>query len=71
MFEGLFQPMHLLLILVIVLIVFGAGKLPDAAGALGRGIREFKHAANESVNPDQQTPGSSDDPRNTAGRDIK
>ena len=71
MFEGLFQPMHLLLILVIVLIVFGAGKLPDAAGALGRGIREFKHAANEPVNPDQRTPGSNDDPRNTAGRDIK
>lgn len=70
MFEGLFQPMHLLLILVIVLIVFGAGKLPDAAGALGRGIREFKHAANEPVSPDS-TPGSSDDPQNVTGQDIK
>jgi sec-independent protein translocase protein TatA len=30
MFEGLFQPMHLLLILVIALIVFGAGKLPES-----------------------------------------
>ena len=33
---------ELLLILVIVMIVFGVGKLPDAAGAIGRGIREFR-----------------------------
>ncbi|HXY61503.1 MAG TPA: twin-arginine translocase TatA/TatE family subunit, partial [Nitrospirota bacterium] len=29
MFEGLFQPMHLLLILLIVLVIFGPGKLPE------------------------------------------
>jgi TatA/E family protein of Tat protein translocase len=34
---GLFQPMHLLLILAVVLIVFGAGKLPELGGALGKG----------------------------------
>jgi sec-independent protein translocase protein TatA len=48
MFEGLFQPMHLLLILVIVLIVFGAGKLPNVMGDLGRGVKEFKKAQSES-----------------------
>jgi sec-independent protein translocase protein TatA len=38
----MFQPWHLIVILVIVLIVFGPGKLPDLGQSLGRGIREFK-----------------------------
>ena len=42
MFEGLFQPMHLMIVLVIGLIVFGPGKLGDLGGQLGRGMREFK-----------------------------
>ncbi len=40
----MFQPMHLLLILFIVLIIFGPGKLPELGEGLGRGIREFKKA---------------------------
>jgi len=47
MFEGLFQPAHLILILVIVLIVFGPGKLPEIGAALGKGIREFKRSTME------------------------
>lgn len=39
---GIFQPWHLIVILVIVLIIFGPGKLPDLGQSLGRGIREFK-----------------------------
>lgn len=39
---GLLQPWHLLLILLIVLIVFGAGKLGQVGGALGQSVREFK-----------------------------
>lgn len=35
---------EILLILAIVLIVFGAGKLPQIGGAIGKGIREFKKA---------------------------
>jgi sec-independent protein translocase protein TatA len=42
--EGLFQPTHLLFILLIVLIIFGPGKLPDLGRGLGKGIREFKDA---------------------------
>jgi sec-independent protein translocase protein TatA len=42
--EGLFQPMHLVFILVIVLILFGPGKLPELGKGLGKGIREFKDA---------------------------
>ena len=47
MFEGLFQPMHLLFILVIALVVFGPGKLPELGAGLGKGIREFKKAMAE------------------------
>ena len=44
MFEGLFQPLHLIVILAIVLIVFGPGKLPQLGEGLGKGIRSFKQA---------------------------
>lgn len=45
--EGLFQPMHLMLILLIVLIIFGPGKLPELGEGLGKSIREFKKALKE------------------------
>jgi sec-independent protein translocase protein TatA len=47
MFEGLMQPMHLIIILGIVLIIFGPGKLPELGGSLGKAIRGFKQAMNE------------------------
>ena len=42
--DGLFQPVHLIFILLIVLIIFGPGKLPELGRGLGKGIREFKEA---------------------------
>jgi sec-independent protein translocase protein TatA len=42
--EGLLQPTHLFFILLIVLILFGPGKLPELGKGLGKGIREFKDA---------------------------
>ena len=42
MLTGLFQPMHLLIILVIVMIIFGPGKLPELGNSLGKAIRDFK-----------------------------
>jgi sec-independent protein translocase protein TatA len=47
MFQGLFQPMHLLVIFLIVLIVFGPGKLGDLGSLLGKAIRGFKKAMAE------------------------
>jgi sec-independent protein translocase protein TatA len=44
MFEGLFQPMHLLLIFGIALLVFGPKKLPELGKGIGEGIRGFKSA---------------------------
>ena len=46
MFEGLLQPTHLMIIMVIALIVLGPGKLGDLGGQLGRGMREFKQNIN-------------------------
>ena len=39
MFEGLFQPMHLLVILIFALLIFGPQKLPELGKGLGEGIR--------------------------------
>ena len=39
--------MHLLLILVIVLVVFGAGKLSQVGGALGQSVKDFKETVGE------------------------
>ena len=38
---------ELILLLVIVLIIFGPGKLPDIGSAVGKGIREFRRASND------------------------
>ena len=40
-------PMELILLLVIVLIIFGPGKLPDIGNAVGKGIREFRKASSD------------------------
>ena len=42
MFEGLFQPMHLLVIFAVALLVFGPKKLPELGKGLGEGIRALK-----------------------------
>lgn len=44
---GLGMP-ELLIILVIIVIIFGAGKLPSIGGALGQSIKNFKNATRET-----------------------
>lgn len=39
---------ELLIILVLVMIIFGAGKLPQVGGAIGKSLRNFKKGANEA-----------------------
>lgn len=61
MFEGLFQPMHLLLILAICLIIFGPSRLPELGKGLGEAIRGFKsglagHDANSGDKKSQALP---------------
>jgi sec-independent protein translocase protein TatA len=54
MLEGLFQPMHLLVIFGIALLVFGPKKLPELGKGIGEGIRGFKAA----MRPDEEKPAS-------------
>ncbi len=44
MLGDLFQPTHLLLVLVICLLVFGPAKLPELGKGLGEGIRGFRES---------------------------
>ena len=44
---GPIGPLELIVLLVIILIVFGPGKLPDIGAAIGKGVREFRKASND------------------------
>jgi len=55
-FEGLFQPTHLLLILLIALIVFGPRRLPELGRSLGTAIRDFKQGLTASGSTPSETP---------------
>lgn len=54
------NPLHLVLLLAVVLIVFGAGKLPSVGAALGQSIKEFKKASNEPDTAENSTKPPSD-----------
>jgi sec-independent protein translocase protein TatA len=67
--EGLFQPLHLLLILGIALLFFGPQKLPQLGKGLGEAIRNFRdglHAA-----PDKKTIDAADKKAIDEGADKK
>ncbi len=53
MIGGIGMP-ELIVILVIVLIIFGAGKLPEIGSGLGKGIRNFKKATQEVANESEK-----------------
>ena len=60
MFDGLFQPMHLLVILVIALFVFGPKRISELGKGLGDGIRSFKGAIRDPEKaPETGTPAVS------------
>jgi sec-independent protein translocase protein TatA len=58
MLEGLFQPMHLLVIFGIALLVFGPRKLPELGKGIGDAIRGFKSAMREK--PEEPTEANPD-----------
>jgi sec-independent protein translocase protein TatA len=62
MFDGLFQPTHLLVIFGIALLVFGPKKLPELGKGIGEGIRGFKAAMKaEDAKPAAALPTGADD----------
>jgi sec-independent protein translocase protein TatA len=50
MIEGLFQPMHLLIIVGVALFFFGPTKLPELGKGLAEGIRNFKSGLKDGEN---------------------
>ncbi len=50
-------PMELIIVLFIVLVIFGVGRLPEIGGALGKGIREFRKGnSGESTEASEEAP---------------
>lgn len=54
---------EMMIILVLVLIVFGAGKLPEVAGSLGKGVRQFKDGIKDETRELSDAESSSADER--------
>jgi sec-independent protein translocase protein TatA len=50
---------EILILMLIVLLVFGANRLPEAGRAVGKGLREFKRALSDAEHSIQQLPSSS------------
>ncbi len=46
---------ELIIILIIILIIFGAGKLPEIGSGIGKGIKNFKKATNEKEEIEAKT----------------
>jgi sec-independent protein translocase protein TatA len=63
LFLGSLGPTELLLILLIVIIIFGARKLPDLGKSLGDGIKNFKKSMH-SDEDDKDKPSKKSDPKN-------
>jgi len=60
MFEGLFQPMHLLVIFFIALLIFGPKKLPELGKGIGEGIRALKDSMSGNSDQAKKPPESKD-----------
>ncbi len=54
--EGIFQPLHILLIIGIALLLFGPSKFADLGKGLGEGIRNFKSSMKEDEKKKEETP---------------
>jgi len=66
MIGRLFEGWHLVLLLVVILLLFGAKRLPDAARGLGRSLRIFKSEIKEMQEDDKRRPAASSGSANAA-----
>jgi TatA/E family protein of Tat protein translocase len=62
MFENLSLP-HLLMVLAVAILVFGPKRIPEIAGSMGKGIREFKRHISDATAPETGTDSSTILPR--------
>jgi sec-independent protein translocase protein TatA len=63
---GGLSPVHWLVVLVVVLLLFGAGRLADIGKGLGEGIKNFKKGLNDDPNDDSEKK----DPKQLAAKDA-
>lgn len=63
--EGLFQPMHLLVIFFIALLVFGPKKLPELGKGIGEGFRALKEGMKDKPAETTNTAAATPAPTNT------
>jgi len=65
---------ELVIVLVIVVIIFGAGKLPEIGGAMGKGIKEFKSQSSDdtlTAGSTTMTSARRDEPKVVETREIR
>ena len=60
---GAVQPWHWIVVIVVLVILFGSKKLPDAARGLGRSMRIFKSEMGEMVNENKDKKAAADAPQ--------
>jgi sec-independent protein translocase protein TatA len=65
MFGGRPGIWEIVIILVIILIIFGAGKLPQVGGAIGRGIRNFRRGQTGEDDEEEETEEVAEPPKKT------
>ena len=70
MIEGLLQPTHLLIILIVALFIFGPKKLPELGQGLGKGIRSFRDSM-RNVTEDPEKPEKIETPPSNHGENPK
>ena len=76
MYAGLGSPVHLLILLVIILLLFGAKRLPELGRSLGQGIKEFKEGTNSKEAPQEEQPpktleGAEKEPENQPAKAVE
>jgi sec-independent protein translocase protein TatA len=65
MFTGLLSPTHLLLILAIIVLLFGAKRLPELGRSMGQSMREFKEGLNSKEKLEEKRPEDVEQRTNT------
>jgi sec-independent protein translocase protein TatA len=68
---GSFSAWHWIIVLVVVVIIFGAGKLPRVMGDLAKGIKSFKSGMKDEPETPQSQPDKVPHPAETAAKGVE
>ena len=62
---------HILLFVIILVLLFGARRLPEVGGAMGKALREFKRGIRQGEDPAVPPPASDAGPKTAPPNDVK